>query len=333
MFLLNWIISPVKMTCQLIVGNVDGAAETAANMVMSVPVLSHTLAGVVKLCGDDESASEMFDMANRNMGAMVNSVPLVGHVKGVIHYACGDESGGDEAMNSASRSATVMAAGVGGFLVGGPPGAAACGVAAGHTYDTGTVIVTDGRSKPGLYRIADNPKDIWNYVDAGVGVVGDGMAGYAGGKMAERVVKKSEIGTADRYLKKKKELGYSKNKKLPVKDEVYSEVKDLKTGELRDGHNYSSRNQFGDHVPRGENEFVNTNPRSNVKHGNNCAETQAYHKLLRDNPEADTVKTRVNTIQIKENGSAYPMEKCKNCYARADVMGKCHTDPKVCNQD
>lgn len=329
MSFLSWVVSPVKISCQLIAGNVDGANETARNMIMSTPVLGHTVAVVAKVCGDDEEAEELFQEANSNLGAMANSIPGVGHAKGVVHYVCGDVEGGNEAMVAATRSTTVMAAGAGGFLLGGPVGAVAIGAETGAIWDTGVAIATDGEKLQGVYQIAKDPKNPWNYVDAGLGLVGDGMAGYSGGKMAERVLKKSEISTAENYRKKKGERGYKKDSKIMPKDEVYAEVKDKNTGQTHDGHNFKTRDKFNDHVPRGENEFVNKNPRPEVKHGNNCAETQAYHKYSRENPGVDTTKTRVNTIQIKENGKAYPMERCNDCKARADVMGKSNTDAKV----
>lgn len=132
MSFLSWVVSPVKMTRQLISGNVDGAGETARNMIMSTPGLGHGVAVVAKVCGDDKVAKELFQEANSNLSAMANSIPVVGQAKGVVHYFCGDVEGGNEAMAAATRSTAVMAAGAGGFLL-----------------DAGLGLVGDGRRMAG----------------------------------------------------------------------------------------------------------------------------------------------------------------------------------------
>lgn len=58
-----------------------------------------------------------------------DGIPVVGHAKGLVHYAVGDTEGGNSAMKSAIRTTGTMAAGAGGFLVGGPVGAIAAPVA------------------------------------------------------------------------------------------------------------------------------------------------------------------------------------------------------------
>lgn len=46
-------------------------------------------------------------------------------------------------MNAATRTTAVMGAGIGGFVIGGPVGAAALGASAGVGYDTVATVVTD----------------------------------------------------------------------------------------------------------------------------------------------------------------------------------------------
>jgi len=71
-------------------------------------------------------------------------VPGVGHAIGGIHYAMGDTEAGDHSMKVASRSVGVIGGSVGGFFVGGPPGAVVGGYAGGLVVDGITTGIDSG---------------------------------------------------------------------------------------------------------------------------------------------------------------------------------------------
>lgn len=149
-------------TVQLISGDVEGAIETQ------------------KKCGDA-------------LLRTADGIPLIGHAKGAIHYVCGDKEGGNRAMMSATRTTGVMGAGAAGFLVGGPVGAIAGGVAGGTAFDTSVTVidsVVHDEYRPSGYYAAignviknPNPGDIF---DTCFMPVGDGLAGYSGGRLVNR---------------------------------------------------------------------------------------------------------------------------------------------------
>ena len=64
---------------------------------------------------------------------MINTIPVV---KGVVHNLCGDDEGAKEAYLASTRTAAVMAAGAGGFVLGGPLGAATVGLEAGAVWSS-----------------------------------------------------------------------------------------------------------------------------------------------------------------------------------------------------
>ena len=91
-----------------------------------------------------ESAGKVVANTAKFTASLVDGVPVAGHVKGSIHYAVGDDEGGKNCMKKATRQTAVLAAGVGGAVIGGPGGAAAAGIGAGSLYDR--AIGEDGLS-------------------------------------------------------------------------------------------------------------------------------------------------------------------------------------------
>lgn len=152
----------VTSTVQVLTGDVDGAIETQ------------------KKCGNA-------------LLRTADGIPVVGHAKGVIHYACGDKEGGNKAMMSATRTTGVMGAGAAGFLVGGPVGAVAAGVAGGAAFDTSVTVIdsvaNDEYRPSGYYaaieNIAKNP-NAGDIFDTCFIPVGDGLAGYSGGRLVNK---------------------------------------------------------------------------------------------------------------------------------------------------
>jgi hypothetical protein len=228
MSLLNYIpgVAHVKALTHLICNDKEGAQRTLETFHTKTPIVSHLMAGIAKVAGEDELAEKCWEGGNSSLNAlpvvghvkglghyvcgdieggnkamvdatsttlnMADGIPVVGHTKGVIHYVCGDVEGGNKAMKAATRTTAVMGAGVGGFFVAGPPGAVAGGVGAGAEWDLLVAAVTDGKEANGIAKIIKNPKNVDSYFDAGLSVFGDGLAGYSGGQMAEKLVGPSE---------------------------------------------------------------------------------------------------------------------------------------------
>ena len=171
MSFLNYIpgVAHVKAGVHLICNDKEGAAKKMETCNTKAPVLSHLNAGVAKLSGNDERAQKCWEGGNSTLNALpvvghakglghyvlcdieggnqamkeatimtnniANGTPVVGHVKGVAHYVCGDVDGGNKAMRAATRTTAVVAAGAGGFVVGGPVGAVESGDRAGSRWD------------------------------------------------------------------------------------------------------------------------------------------------------------------------------------------------------
>lgn len=226
MSILNYIpvVAHVKALTHLICNDKEGAERTLETFHTKTPIVAHVVAGIAKLGGDDKMAEKCWDGGNSSLNALpvvghvkglghyicldieggnkamvdatsttlniADGIPVVGHAKGVIHYVCRDVDGGNKAMKAATRTTAVMGAGAGGFLIGGPLGAVSSGVSAGAGWDTINASVTDWKEVNGLAKIIENPTSVDSYFDAGLSFVGDGMAGYSGGKIAKEVVRR-----------------------------------------------------------------------------------------------------------------------------------------------
>ncbi|CAF1001305.1 unnamed protein product [Adineta steineri] len=363
-------VAHVKALAQVVTGDEEGAERTMHRFTTKTPIVSHLTAGIAKVCGEDDLAKECWNGANSSLNAlpvvghakglghyvfgdvqggncamksatstsmdMIDGIPVAGHAKGVIHYAVGDKAGGDRAMISATRTATVMGAGAGGFLVAGPAGAVAAGMGVGAEWDLVTAAVTDGKQLNGICKVIDNPTKIDSYFEAGLKLGGDALTGYAGGKVAERVIKSSEISTADRLRTVRKEKGLPENKNVfsgKKGKEIFSEVKDRSTGKTHFGVNASVRKTYNDLPPK-PNHFIEQH--SDIKPPLDrdpavCAEAQAYHKYVIDKSGSNpsTINTRINTVEVRSNGDIYNMPRCDNCMAYKHVVGKCNTDGMV----
>mmetsp|Transcript_119314 Transcript_119314/g.210816 ORF Transcript_119314/g.210816 Transcript_119314/m.210816 type:complete len:410 (+) Transcript_119314:231-1460(+) len=137
----------------------------------------------------------------RTLDSSADSLPIVGHIKGSIHYACGDEEGGHKAMRASNRTVGVMGGGAIGMLTGGPPGAVIGGIAGGAALD-GTITVVESAVKHeytptgqvAAWTKALENKDpqslIEGLVEIAVTPIGDGLAGYAAGKMTMKIKEK-----------------------------------------------------------------------------------------------------------------------------------------------
>lgn len=145
------------------------------------------------LTGDVEGAVETQKKCGNALLRTADGIPIVGHAKGVIHYACGDKEGGNKAMMSATRTTGVMGAGAAGFLVGGPVGAVAAGVAGGAAFDTSFTVIdsvaNDAYRPSGYYAAIDNivkNPNAGDIFDTCFIPVGDGLAGYSGGRLVNK---------------------------------------------------------------------------------------------------------------------------------------------------
>lgn len=142
---------------------------------MNTPVLGHSVAVIVKVCGKDKLAKKLLKEANSNMNSLVNSMPVIGHIKGLVHYALDDKEAGHEAIASASRTIVMVVAGATGFFVAGPVGAAVSRTQMGLVWDTGVNYLSNGKTKLGVYQTYDNPSDPRSYVGAISSVLSDAL--------------------------------------------------------------------------------------------------------------------------------------------------------------
>lgn len=354
----------IKILAQYATGDSNGAEKTIHRFVTKAPVFGHMHAGLCKVAGDHDLAKESWKGSNESL----NSIPIVGHVKGAgqyifsgreegkriirkannttldiagsvplvghgiagYHYRRGDKERAKRVALEATRTTVVLAAGAAGFGIGGPPGAIALGMGAGTQWDLGAAGLSDGKYANGLGKIVYEPKNIDAYIETGLRVVGDGLNGYAGGKIADRVQQASVIGTADNLKKLRQEKGFPSDGKCPPPSakEVYSEVKDLNNGNRYFGVNSRARRAYQDPSPR-VNKFVEQHSNINPplqRPPYTCAEAQAYHKFVVDNPNSSTLNTRLNTLEVKPNGEIHTIPRCENCQAYKDVAGLCRTD-------
>lgn len=196
--MLAWVMMPVKVTCQLTTNQRKVIDRMIKNLILNTPGLGHTVAGIVKVCGDEKLGEQLLQEANSNVNTLVNSIPVIGHAKGLVHFTLNDKEAGKEAMALATRSTAVLAAGTTGFLVAGPIGAVIARTRIGLAWDTGIHILSDGKTKPGVYQIVENPSDLWNYVDAFTSVLSDGVGCSSPGKMAENTFKNSPNSNLDK---------------------------------------------------------------------------------------------------------------------------------------
>ena len=337
----DWIpgISQLKSGFQLICGNPKGAWETQKNFVKKCPGVSHVVGGVVYTVGaiadDDEAKNygkEALIGGTRTLSDVADGFPLLGHLKGGIHHLVGDEEGGNRALISATRSSVVMTSGAVGFVVGGPVGAICAGAGSGVTFD-GVHTLSEANK--------DGPHGVWalgsrhtsgDIFDTVVGVASDACTGYNGGKFLDKSWRSREIRSFERILKKRKALKLNDS---VAGTEVWSEVTDQKTGKTYYGNNKNIRKKTKLTQPRDPkpNLFIENNPVEGElpinREAQTCAETHAYHQLLKDRPDANlSADTQVNTFAFK-NGKWKNMTRCDNCMTRSDVMGKVPSDPLV----
>ncbi|CAF0961517.1 unnamed protein product [Adineta ricciae] len=371
MSLLDFIpgVSQVKSLVHLAAGDEEGAKRTQDRFFTKTPIVAHCTAGVAKVCGDHATAKQCWEGGNSSLNSlpvvghtkgllhyavgdvkngnkamematstslnMMDSVPVVGHAKAVVHYALDDKEGGDRAMVSATRTTAVTAAGALGFVIAGPPGAALLGIDAGVGYDCATMAVTDGKQVNGICQIIEKPTDVDSYFNAGMSVVGDGLTGYAGGKVAERYMKAPEISTAENLRAIRQKKGFAENSNVATGKngkEIFCEAKDMQTGKTYSGVNESVREIYGDPAPR-PNEFLRQHPNIETplkRHPASCAEAQALHKVVesQSGPNLSTAQVRLTTVEVRPNGDIYSLPRCENCTAYKDVVGSCTTDVK-----
>ena len=84
MALFNYIpgVAHIKAGIHLICNDKEGAAHTMETFHTKTPIVSHLVAGIAKVAGDDELAKKAWDGGNSSL----NALPVVGHVKGIGHY-------------------------------------------------------------------------------------------------------------------------------------------------------------------------------------------------------------------------------------------------------
>lgn len=182
------VVSQVKSTIQLVTGDAKGAAETQEKFFHEAIGVSQITAVAYAISGNEKKAEETLERGLTTLSNTADGIPVVGHAKGLVHYAMGDDEKGDRAMMASTRTAAVVGGGAGGFLLGGPVGAVAAGVASGNAFDITHSVATD--TPQGYYAAAEefmkNPS-AGALIDVVLVPVGDGIAGYQGGQLAKSI--------------------------------------------------------------------------------------------------------------------------------------------------
>ena len=353
------VISQVKSFVQWVSGDAAGAERTQQNFSKRCPVISQARSAVEAISGDTEAARKTQLEFVNEVSNFTDAVPGVGHVKGAIHYACGDSEGGDNAMKAASRTTGAMAGGVGGFFVGAIAGGIG-GAAAMDLITTGVDSAVHDEFRPaGLVQqgvdIAENPTDAGKWFDTGFMVVGDGLAGYAGGEAVVRgkqfvkqrgvrkqfeskrqplVVKVGKQGAKD-LVKAADHMEQVRTKyNIPENKPHLTSVVLDEHNRAFEGHNKQARQFcrkqiFELDVMSDYNRPSLTNLERKVpaadpplrRPARTCAEHRAYHKYYKDQPDAVPEKTRVATVRYDTRAKAIQaVERCDNCKAYAEGM-------------
>ena len=352
------IVSQTKSLVQWISGDSEGAKRTQENFSRQCPIISQARSAVEAISGDPDAAlatqMECLNFASN----FVDAVPVAGHIKGGCHYAWGDKEGGNNAMKAASRTTGAIVGGAGGFLVAGPPGAVAGGIAGAATMDgvtTGIDSAVHGEFRPAGFvqqgaNIAENPTDAGIWFDTGFMVVGDGLTGLAAGNsINQRNVRKQFEAKRQPLIEKvgkqgAKDLVKSADHMKHVR-QVYEipENKPHLTSVVLNEHNkaYEGHNQqirkfcrrqgiepeaMSDYsqplLTNLEKKVPNAKPPLD-RPARTCAEHRAYHKLYEDQPDAAARKTRVATVRYDKRAKAIKaVERCDNCKAYGEGMGE-----------
>ncbi|KAL2635780.1 hypothetical protein R1flu_007259 [Riccia fluitans] len=186
-----------------------GTAIAAGVTFGQVDALNETVVDMAKRHA--HAATESTKATLEFVDGVTDGIPVIGHAKGGIMYAIGDNERGGRAMKAASRTTGVMAAGAGGFLVGGPAGAVVAGIAGGAAMDgitTGVESAIHDEFRPNGQIAAwtevakgENPNGVIGGVIGGLLTpVCDGLAGYGAGKGLEAKLQNRDIGSLQKYL-------------------------------------------------------------------------------------------------------------------------------------
>ena len=352
------IVSQTKSLVQWISGDSEGAKRTQENFSRQCPIISQARSAVEAISGDPDAALATQMECLNFASSFVDAVPVAGHIKGGCHYAWGDTEGGDNAMKAASRTTGAIVGGAGGFLVAGPPGAVAGGIAGAATMDgvtTGIDSAVHGEFRPAGFvqqgaNIAENPTDAGIWFDTGFMVVGDGLTGLAAGNFInQRNVRKQFEAKRQPLIENvgkqgAKDLVKSADHMKHVR-QVYEipENKPHLTSVVLNEHNkaYEGHNQqirkfcrsqgiepkaMSDYsrpsLTNLEKKVPNAKPPLD-RPARTCAEHRAYHKLYKDQPDAAARKTRVATVRYDKRAKAIKaVERCDNCKAYGEGMGE-----------
>ncbi|XP_012279076.1 uncharacterized protein LOC105698984 [Orussus abietinus] len=187
---IDWIpgVSQVKALAQAVTGDTEGAMKTMENFCRECPGVSQVTSVVQLAAGDAEGALETQKICLGTVNNVANGIPVIGHAKGIIHHAVGDPEGGNQAFNAATRSTVVISSGAAACIATGGIGAIPAGIAAGVGYDA-TASAISGEDQgyiAALKNAADNPS-AGAFIDALAIPVGDGLAGYSGGQIANKI--------------------------------------------------------------------------------------------------------------------------------------------------
>ena len=74
-----------------------------------------------------------------------------------------------------------------------------------------TFAASDGKRVRGIAKCFKNNADVWDYVEAGFGLICDGLMGYTAGKLMEKYKTPSKVDASENQVKAKNVFFSGKN--------------------------------------------------------------------------------------------------------------------------
>ena len=190
---------PSTETCET---KSDVNEESEDHSSIKTIIVSHALAVVAKVAGEDELAKQCLQVGNQPEQPEESTPEEIKETNETVD----EKEEEDDDKSSNVRSTVVHAAGAIGGLIGGEIGAAAAGAIVGVVCDLGTAIVTHGEEMHGICEIIKDPTHLDAWVDGISSVVHDGMTGAGGDHQTDKPKEGEEEPAAKEPKEKEQEI-------------------------------------------------------------------------------------------------------------------------------
>ena len=201
---------PSTETCET---KSDVNEESEDHSSIKTIIVSHALAVVAKVAGEDELAKQCLQVGNQPEQPEESTPEEIKETNETVD----EKEEEDDDKSSNVRSTVVHAAGAIGGLIGGEIGAAAAGAIVGVVCDLGTAIVTHGEEMHGICEIIKDPTHLDAWVDGISSVVHDGMTGAGGDHQTDKPKEGEEEPAAKEPKEKEQEIPKVPESKKTVK--------------------------------------------------------------------------------------------------------------------